>query len=320
MEISTGDYVVLDLAKAQLAKVVRAEKPFKAVLERDREAESSKVVPVEFKLSDVLANLGKSPRAGTVHGVKIEPLHRTDSSKFFASIRIYQDMSEERYKAFRQEMISFIKTIKAKGLAGPSVELEVRPVSGKYSGYYKFHRTGDTDILCVRPNESLDGMSYIFAHEWGHAIHNRMMPKHIWLKWIKSYHDHVSVTSIDDAELISLREEIEAVRSLGEYLKDCTEDVKPIVKAILKYVSQVQGLSKHHLELMLASDESLEEIWPTALDLSNKDMVISEYAEKSPEEFFAECFAFHFLGRKLPKNLAALMEVTLRSLVKPGGN
>ena len=317
MKLSVGDYVILDQAKKQLAKVVHAEKPFKAILESARDSDSDRVLPVEFKLSEVLANLGKSPRSGSVHGVKIEPLYRKVDSKFFSSVHLYQDMTDTRYEAFRSEMITFIKTLKAKRLTGVQVELHVRPVSGKYAGYYKYRHNHDFDILCVKPNEALDGLQYVFAHEYGHGIHYRMLPRHLWLKWINAYHDHVIVTSIDEAELSDIREDIEGARSVTEYLKDCTEDTKPVIRACLKYISQVHGLSKHHLEHLLHADESLSSIWPSLIDLSNKNMVVSEYAEKSPEEFFAECFAFHFLGRTLPKSLKSLMDRSLSELVKP---
>lgn len=320
MKLTNGDYIVLDLARAHLAKVVNAEKPYQAILEKDREGEFTKLSPVEFKMSEVLANLGRSPKAGSVHGVKVEPLFRTEESKFFTSIRIYQDMNDERFSAFKKEMITFIRTVKQKRLDGVQLDLEVRPVSGKYSGYYKHRPKQPIDILAVRPNEALDGLQYVFAHEYGHCIHSRMMSKTLWLKWIKQYHNHIYITAIEDAELVQIREEIEGVRSVADYLKDCVEETKPVVRACIKYVSQVHGLGKHHVESMLSSDESLESVWPSAIELSDKDMVISEYAEKSPEEFFAECFAFHFLGRTLPKALAALMEKTLANLIHPKGN
>ncbi len=317
MKISAGDYLVLDLARPSLAKCVSAEKPYRAILERDRtHSDGGKIVPVDFKLSDVLANVGKSPRAGSVHGVKIEPLFRTEESKFFGEVRIYQDMTDARWEAFKREMVTFIKTLKAKKLVGVPTELEVRPVSGKYAGYYKHRPKNDLDITCVRPNESLDNMQYIFAHEYGHGVHFRMMPRPIWLKWVKMYHDHVQVNTIDEDELAGIREEIESQQSMTEYLKECAEDVKPIIKQCTSYIVRVHGLGRHHVELMLNSGESLESIWPSMIDLSLKDMAVSEYAEKSPEEFFAESFAYWFMGRKLPKGISALMERTLTQLVK----
>lgn len=320
MKISVGDYVILDVAKPLLAKVVHAEKPYKAILERDREAQESKLIPVEFRLAEVIANLGKSPRAGSVHGVKVEPLFRTEESKFFPAIRIYQDMSDERYAEFRKEMIVFIKTLKARNLQGPQIELEVRPVAGKYAGYYKFRPKMETDIMCVRPSEALEGMQHIFFHEYGHAVQSRMVPRPIWVKWIRKYHDHVSVTSIDDAELEQLREDIEGAKHFGDYLKECVDESKPVVKACLKYIQQVHGLNKRHLETMMSQEQSLGEVWPSAIELSDKDMVVSDYAEKSPEEFFAECFAFTLLGRKLPPDLATLIQRTLSQLVHAKGN
>ncbi len=320
MKLTNGDYIILDLVRSHLAKVVNAEKPYQAILEKDREGEFTKLSPIEFKMSEVLANLGRSPKAGSVHGVKVEPLFRTEESKFFSTIRVYQDMADERFLAFRREMITFIKTVKQKKLDGVQIELEVRPVAGKYAGFYKHRPKQSTDIMCVRPNEALDGLQYVFSHEYGHAVHSRMMSKTLWLKWIKQYHNHISITAIEDAELVQIREDIEGIRSVADYLKDCTDETKPIIRACLKYVSQVHGLGKHHVESMLGSDESLERIWPSALELSSKDMVISEYAEKSPEEFFAECFAFHFLGRTLPKSIASLMEKTLSNLIHPKGN
>ena len=41
-----------------------------------------------------------------------------------------------------------------------------------------------------------------------------------------------------------------------------------------------------------------------------------EYAEKSPEELWAEAFSLKFIGKKLPAKLAELLDKCLRTLVK----
>ncbi len=41
-----------------------------------------------------------------------------------------------------------------------------------------------------------------------------------------------------------------------------------------------------------------------------------EYAEKSPEELWAEAFSLKFIGKKLPAKLADLLDNCMRRLVK----
>jgi hypothetical protein len=127
------------------------------------------------------------------------------------------------------------------------------------------------------------------------------------------FHDYITLQEVLEEELTAILDGVTSATSIRDYLKD-TPDDGPLIKDILKHIQRVHGLNKSHLELALNNSESIEIYWPTAIELSSKETAISDYSMKSPEEFFAEAFAFHICGRKIPKKIQALLDSTLSTM------
>lgn len=316
MLIQTHDYLVLNIGnKPMLAKCTSAkEKEYKARLENKR-TDDDKDAFVDFRLSDVMSNLGRRPKIGSVHGVKIEPLvsREPSPSKMWQDIRVYQFLDETQKAALLAEVASVTKKLRQYGLGILRCELEVRQKSGKYSGYYKYRPKADTDILCIKPEENLEGFQYVLAHESAHGVWSRMLQPKTRIAWIQMFHDYITLQEVLEEELTAILDGVTSATSIRDYLKD-TPDDGPLIKDILKHIQRVHGLNKSHLELALNNSESIEIYWPTAIELSSKETAISDYSMKSPEEFFAEAFAFHICGRKIPKKIQALLDSTLSTM------
>jgi hypothetical protein len=196
------------------------------------------------------------------------------------------------------------------------VELEVRQPQGKYAGMYKHRPKGDTDILIIKPDLTMDGLEYLIHHEYAHGIWYRMMTPKMRLSWVRLYHKYITLQEIKEKELQDILADLEASGSVGGFLREAEENTKAQVKEVLKHILNVHGLNKSHLEMMLENDESISEYWPSSIEMSEKETCITEYARKSPEEFFAEAIAHKFTGRMLPKRVEELYEKTMSRLAK----
>lgn len=323
-KLKQGAYVILNVGnKSELAKCVFADGDvFKAVLEKEKEKDEKSPPVVKFERSDVMAVLGQRPRVGSVYGIKIEPLvRRLEGMKFWGPIRIYNHFEDHQIKILKQELNDAYEQLKKLRVTGGfKFELEIRQPQGKYAGYYKHRPKAETDILCVKPELNFEGFQYIVYHEYAHGIWYRMFTAKMRFSWVKLYHKYITLQEVKDKELKSILGDIESAGSIRDFLSDADEESKIIVKKALKHINEVHGLTKMHLEMALDNGDSLSGYWPSFLELSETETTITDYAKKSPEEFFAEAVAHKFSGRKLPKPIEELYEKSMSRLVKGGGN
>jgi hypothetical protein len=311
----SGDYLIVSgINKPILVKCIEfSKKNCSGYLDVPSKSDDSK--SVSFAAKEIIANLGKYPRAGSAFGVKVEPLIRTIKDKRFKEIRIYQKMKDERLDSMMDQLKVFWDVIKQAGHRAP-YELEIRNPQGKYQGYYKHLPKAERDILCLKPEGEMPDFQYIAFHEHGHGVWFRRINDKVKTKWIKCYHNYVLLQDADEDTLNQIVDDLHAQGSLRDYLKDAEEETKLIINACIKHVGQVHNISKFHLEKLLNLQEDIGDYWPTFVEFSEKQVAISDYSRKSPEEFFAEAYAFHQMGRPLPQKVDKLLNSTLASLIK----
>lgn len=327
MKISPNDYLLLQIggSKPLLVRCTEADtKPFKAVKEiktddgSDRAGGALKHETVEFHHRDVLSNLGRAPKVGSVYGVKIEPLVRQLGVPGWENVKIYQHFDDEQLKTLAHELKVAAKRLRELRVGGLRHLVEVRQPHGKYAGYHKFRPKSDVDILCVKPDENMEAFQYVVFHEYAHGMWHRMLSPRMRLRWIQLYHEYITLQEILQDELVEILDAIITAGSISSFMKDCDDNSLLIAKDALRHINRVHGLNRHHLELALENGESIAEYWPSSLELSEKETCITDYARKSPEEMFAESMAFHFCGRMIPKKIMALVEKTLSNLIRGG--
>jgi hypothetical protein len=317
-----GAYIILSVGnKSELAKCTFADgDTFKAVLERDKEKDEKSPPVVKFERSDVMAVLGKRPKNGSVYGQKIEPLVRRLDVPYWGSVRLYNFFEDHQIKMLKDELkvaAEHLKKLRVTGMF--KAEVEVRQPQGKYAGYYKYRPKAETDILCVKPENTFEGFSYIVFHEYAHGMWYRGMTAKMRFAWVKLYHEYVTLQEIEEKELEDILGEIESAESIRAFQAEADDESKLVLKKVLKHINEVHGLNVKHLEMALENGDSIKEYWPSFIEMSETEACITDYARKSPEEFFAEAIAHKFEGRKLPKKVESLYEITMARLVKGGG-
>lgn len=320
MKLIQGSYVILKLAnnKPELIRCTVADgTTFKGVVEKEKEVDGKSATVLNFEKGDVMAVLGKKPKVGKVYGLNIEPLVRREHYNFWGDARIYNWFDDEQLKMLKRALEEAYHVLKKQRVAGPfKVELEVRQPQGKFAGMYKHRPKADTDILIIKPEKAMEDLRYIIFHEYAHGIWYRMMTPRMRLQWVKLYHKYITLQEIKEKELKGILGDVESLGSVRAFMRECDEETKVQMKEILKHIMNVHSLSVSHLEMLLEDGESLSEYWPSNIEMSEKEVAITDYARKSPEEFFAETIAHKFDGRKVPKAVEELYTKTMSRLLK----
>ena len=320
MKLKQGSYLILKLSdnKPQLARCTNADVgSYKGVLEKEKDKDEKSPPVIKFEKEDIMAVLGSRPKVGSVYGLKIEPLVRRDHFRGWGDARIYNWFDDDAFDLLKKGLDDTYRQLKKLGVFGYfKVELEVRQPQGKYAGMYKHRPKAETDILIIKPELNMEGLEYLMHHEYAHGIWYRMMTPKMRLSWVRLYHKYISLQEIKEQELKDILEEIESNGSIRAYLREAEDQTKAQVKEVLKHIKNVHSLDTNHLEMTLENDESIAEYWPTNIEMSETETCITEYARKSPEEFFAEAIAHKFTGRTLPKKVEDLYEKTMAKLAK----
>lgn len=320
MKLTQGSYVILKLAnnKPELIRCTVADgNTYKGMIEKEKEVDGKSASVLNFEKSDVMAVLGKKPKVGKVYGLNIEPLVRREHFRFWGDARIYNWFDDEQLSLLKDCFEEAYQVLKKHRVAGPfKVEVEVRQPQGKYAGMYKHRPKAETDIFIIKPEKSMEDVPYIIYHEYAHGIWYRMMTPKMRLQWVKLYHKYITLQEIKEKELKSILGEVESLGSVRAFMRECDEETKVQLKEILKHILNIHSLSVSHLEMLLEDGESLAEYWPSNIEMSEKEVAITEYARKSPEEFFAEAIAHKFSDRKIPKAVEELYTKTMSRLLK----
>jgi hypothetical protein len=316
MKPSVGDYVLLQVqrGKQDLVRIIKAsDGSCKGTLIKEGEDNPA----FEFKATEIVANLGHSPRVGDVYGVKIEPLReRLGESSFWGEIRLYVDLDDRQKKRLKKGMQAARDVLERRKLPVVAIDTEIRNPHGKYAGYYKHKPKAEADILCFRPDEEFSNLEYVICHEYGHGIWFRHMTPKQRMSWINMFHDAVILSKVNKKDLANILDGLKTNGDLSSYMKECDEETLRIMRAIVRHIKQVHDLDRKHFELALITGEDVDVYWPSVIEVSEKNVLVSTYAQKSPEELFAESFGLFCSGKKLPKKVGELLDRTLRSLVK----
>lgn len=320
MKLQQGSYVILKLSdnKPQLARCTFADGgTYKGVLEKEKEKDEKSPPVIKFEKEDVMAVLGKRPKVGSVYGLKIEPLVRREHLRFWGDSRIYNWFDDDQFKMLKAGLDNAYKKLKQLGVAGYfKVELEIRQPQGKYAGMYKHRPKAEVDIMILKPELAMEDLEYVTFHEYAHGIWYRMLTPKIRLLWVKLYHKYIHLQEVKEKELQEILGEVESAGSVRGFMREAEDVTKGQLKEVLKHILNVHGLNVSHLEMLLENEESIAEYWPSIIEMSEKETCITEYARKSPEEFFAEAIAHKFSGRILPRKVEELYEKTMSRLAK----
>jgi Peptidase family M48 len=290
---------------------------------------------IEFSNEQVFLNLGPKPPVGSVYGVSIKNLFvKTLNLDGFGPIHFFCKPTKEDLAELKKAVPKFVHLLQSARLdflleENTSLEV-VSKASTRYAGlftYYKNHRrpsriqlTVDSGLLKKIGTDSLE---YVLAHEFGHALHFHHVREHqeIEAAWIKLYTKCTSAVTFDVRKARSFLKTAVKLGSLRALKKtfEGDADLNAELRQVLHWISSKRGINAKDLELLISNGdiEELKEVWPTTdLSVNRKTVTVTEYACKNYRELFAEAFALKLTGKKLAKEVDALLSKTISFVLK----
>jgi hypothetical protein len=315
--LSADDYAIIRYnRKPKLCFVLN---PKKAVIAETLETDEPE--HIKFAPEDVLANLGPKPYVGKVHGVHVEPMRR-QAQKPYGLLCFYKKLEKKDVKNIKSAFNWMWSTLEELDIRNvlPVTRIEIREKKSRYAGMYAIKRTKGGDVtdrieLYCQDYQDRDYLQYVVAHETGHALWYKLIPEQLRSRWLELYESRISVSKFSEKQLTTLLNDVmEYEGGIQAYSREVADDdTRALIREIYSYFKRTYKLDRRDVELLMETSRKLGSMWPTAAALGRTVGIdLGEYAMTKPTEFFAECFAFHMVGKKLPKDCRKLMEETLK--------
>lgn len=323
MTISKKDYVLASIMdKNYLVKVTNLKDT--SIKGEIATVASEKVEEITFFPEDVIANLGNSPKSGTVYGIKVEIFNRYIDTKF-GKVALFVKADKETKKLLIKSFNKAYSKLHDLGLLGFSytLDINVKDKQGKMQGCYTASKNLDhNDTMTLFAEADLAGLTFeeVILHESGHGIWHRLIQQEkTKAKWVEDYSRYIEIQSVKEKVI---KQHLLALINSGVTLSQYKNSLKAegdefdilLITAIIKYFKEVHRLSIKDLDYVSVHDQDfLKAIWPTCSQQISrvKGNNISDYSMKNVQEYFCECFRVHASGTKIPKTTRKLMEKTI---------
>jgi hypothetical protein len=323
IEPSLGDYVVFktDTNKklwGQVTKKVSSNETLSIEINQNLEEDEREIIEsIEYK--NILANLGSNPSTGSVFGQRIEILRKAQNSPL-GRMLIFREMTKPEKSALVKGIKSCVKKMESKGWGNLLDSLDrfvVKDPKGRYAGLYKVDKNGIT--IELHPKEiSLENCRYIVFHELGHHVWYKRLSDVKKGKWVELFNKYATINPVDEDSVIEEATSMFDSISITDYIDSVEPEYADICHSMLSTVCEYYSITYESLEQLhsLYKTQKKKQKW---LDLFSSDVIkvvistrdehpISEYGSKKVEECFAEAFAFHMEGKKLPSEFQTLIE------------
>lgn len=277
---------------------------------------------VEYDDSTLIACLGTKPRIGqTAFGVKIMPTLSTLETPI-GPILFKRELEDLEKKALMSALKRTRKAMLTQGIdVFPISQISIMPKKGKWAGMYKYSNRGGEvrDQIDLHPEDLSDRKynEYILFHEYAHAIWYKKMEIHVRAKWVAAFQSRIEQELHAKDQLVEMRDElIHSGLPIKDFNKELDEEGKVLFKEVMLHYKRIHRLDARSMELLIQErSKRFAKLWPeTVTTVKSIVTDISEYAAVSPEEFFAEAFAYSQTGRSLPRDVDKLLRQTVKSL------
>lgn len=276
---------------------------------------------IEYTAETLIANLGPKPVSGSkAFGVTIMPLLGSTDSPL-GTVEYYREMSDLDNKAFNSALRRVKATLEENLVHDilPIGTIKIKPKSGKYAGMYHYKRKGDEvlDSIDLHPQTFEDRKynEYVLLHECAHAVWYRLVNRKNKSRWVAMFQSRIEQLHHRQKQMDQLLKElVESQESVKEFERSLEEDMRPIFKEVVSHYKRYHRLDVRSMDLLLEEDSvKFAALWPSqAVAIQSVRTDISEYASTSPEEFFAEAFAYHLTGKTLAKDVTKLIKYTVK--------
>ena len=327
IKFAVGEYVIVEQEKKHLVLVTDADPiESRGIIEHTRVTGEDMIL--EFSADDVVTCLGSDPKVGSVHGIRVEIWQRTldtplgecdfyykPTKPFRESLKEAFEKMERRLKKWQCDRVL-------------PVTLEVRlPKSAKSTTGMFTPQKGrdDTDLITLRPATD-SHLDWLICHEFGHPIWQKLLPPKIKASWIKKYYSDVKLGEVSEEQCEDLLDlviktymEGTAKRGHIEGLDD--EDALKALGMCNGWVQEFHYLRPIDIEHLVRGGKEafVRSLWPKGGVLTtDKEVRVTEYGNKTAEEWFAEALAMYYCGKSLPEDIHELLDKTINYLAKRG--
>lgn len=328
MKYGKDDYVVVEVEGKTHFGLAYA----KGKLLKEDGMETHDQQTIEFKSSEMLANLGKTPKiGGKVYGQTIIIYLDDLAVGWPIKVDIFREIDDREkrclIKAFKKAK-EILEKHDAFGFASCLSKIQVKPNVSKMQGAYhsKTGQEGFEDILLLTPTDltNVDELVYYILHESSHGVWFRQLPRDYRARWSSSFNKRNDINRYGETELQELADIVVEISKTGVRFKDMMKELKSenpdehdAFKEVIAYVKKVHHIDTEEFEsLALNKPDKFKELWPVVTDNPMFKVDVTEYAMKNVKEFFAESFSYFLLGRKLPNDVVKGCKATVKSLIK----
>lgn len=284
----------------------------------------SRRLAVELVPNDVVVNLGKSPRPGSVYGVEVSHLVGTKHHPDFGQIAFLYRIKKESGHALMRAFDIAAKTLKKHklGFASRAGVWEVLSpdLGGKYAGKYKRSKFPDKNPhrFQIRPEKMVvEDYPYVVYHELGHHLRfEYVTDAAVLARWVVVFNTSIKLAKVTkDVSRNLLSRLIRGTTLPSQLAGELESDEDALAyRQIIRVIKSDHAVGVRELDSLFESSnfKEIELLWPLRT-LHKKELapILSEYATTNVEELIAESIAFYLSGKKLPKSLHNLTEKTL---------
>jgi hypothetical protein len=316
-----GDYVVVkDGKKKFLVQVTSAsDGEYTGVVDGRARAHPDTQENIEFSDAEMVASLGSNPEFGVVHGVKVQPFQDYFLLKGWGHVYSFRPMEDRERDTVVGMLKDAFKRYKSLGIHYRlPIDIEIHPAKGKYAGRYRYTgKDEELDTMFLHPKDILSADTQdIIDHEFGHHVWFRLLPSELRAKWISLYGRYVTVQEVTSKKIVQLGKDFASSgQSIAGFRNEIPDDDQQAFDMCLGYLNDVHSITGEDLDTIISVGRFPRNKWPEkAMDFGDKEVPITEYANRNVWEFWAEAFA-HYMGDKdLPDDVRRAVRVTLKEV------
>jgi hypothetical protein len=336
VQFEKDDYLIVEQEnKKHLGQVInfstKKSKASQLVLEKGIETDDP--VVIDFRQDDIVCNLGQTPpRTGKILGIQMDIFEDEFKLKGFPfSLYTYREL-ETREHEILLKVLSRAKKILIEKNAFAFSEMVgrmvLKPCTGKMQGYYKYQNSKkiNQDEIGLTPLDLTNKNELLFTviHEFSHGIWFRQVPKDIQAKWTRLFAKRAELNRSQEDALLNLFNLVSAMSKEGQRFNEISKGLRTeyeeefsIWADVLKYIKKTWHIDKDEAESLMKSDpDKFFGMWPSVTDITTWKPDVSEYANTSVKEFFAESVAYWLTGTSVPKDVDTFLNKTFKKLIK----
>jgi hypothetical protein len=333
VKLDMHDHVIVnnsDGKKVLLQVANRHGNTFTGIVDNEYKYTDSREA-VNFSMDDVLAVIPPIAPPGKVYGLKVEPINSISLIKPWGEVAFRRYVVDSEKAIINRALVHTGRIIHQCQLSSSlPINIEIRPHLTKEAGMYIYtKKVAKLDTLVISPDQfhlTTDdeymriSILRLIMHEFSHHIWHHYFTNELRTRWIRLYHHTIKIQEAGKNKLDQLHKDFidssSYVTQYRKYLKEGGEETElELFNSIIKYILTVHKLTGRHLNILLGEGNNLADYWPTSpMQLGKATPVVSMYATKNVDEFFAESLSFMSIGVAIPAQIANAINTSMKMI------